>query len=205
MRSIKMFSLAVVAAGASMAFVGVSSALATGSTAICETHTSAACASPVSLVTFHQSGTGTLVAGSITVLCLSGTFGGHVESEASPLGIEVLTLEFSQCGTNKAHNNCIVITTVKGLLDIARSELNLGTATSLGTKVLVECSGLHCVYGGPEAIGFTLEGALHTEGAGKGLFIAKNLKLPQVEGLFCPSESHWTAKFEPLVHLYLLK
>jgi len=203
-----MFGLVAVAASVSMAFVGVSSALATGSTAVCETHTAATCATPVSLVTFHQVGTGTLVTPSLTVLCLSGKFEGHVEGAthlANPLGIEVLLLDFEQCGTNSLHNNCTVTTTVKGLLDVLKNALNLGTAKSLNTKVLVECSGLHCVYGGGEATGFELIGALHTTSAGHGLFIANNVKVPQVEGFLCPSESHWTAKFEPLVHLYLLE
>jgi len=204
-----MFGLVAVAASVSMAFVGVSSALAEGSTAVCETHTAATCASPVSLVTFHQTGTSTLVLGSTTILCLSGNLEGHVEGGfthlANPLGIEVLILDFSQCGTNAAHSNCEVTATKKGLLDLLKTALNLGTATYLGVNLLVKCIGIECNVGGSEIKGFELIGALHTASAGHGLVIANNLSMP-TSGTFCPSGvAHWTAKFEPLVHLYLLE
>jgi len=147
--SIRMFALsAAVAAIASMALVSVSPAQANFETAICETDTAASCPSPASLVTFHQVGTSFLI-NNTTVLRLSGKIEGHVEGGnhlARPLGLEILTLNFTQCGTNAAHSNCTVITIVKGLLDVLKEALNF-TATLLGTKVLTSCAGLHCVYG----------------------------------------------------------
>jgi hypothetical protein len=87
---------------------------------------------------------------------------------------------------------------------------NLGTATALGGEALVECNlgilgTLHCVYGGPKVEGFSLEGALHQAGTGHGMFTTKELTVPIVEKISgaCPSESKFTALYEPLVHLWI--
>jgi hypothetical protein len=48
---------------------------------------------------------------------------------------------------------------------------------------------MHCVYGGKEVSGFTVEGALRREGSSHGMFVATELKVPFVSGFLCPSES----------------
>jgi len=71
--------------------------------------------------------------------------------------------------------------------------------------VKIECGEiLMCTYGGPEASGFTIEGALHTAGTGNGMLRASELTVPVVGGLLCPATSKWDALYEPLEHIYLL-
>ncbi len=221
MRLIKTFGLAAIAAVAAMAFVGASSAMATGHTALCKTHEDP-CAEANLVKNIHmQAGTTILKTSLATVLCLKSSAVAHAEHGGlslllviehpsgekltiiDPLGFQVLTLTWENCGTNAAHNNCTVTNLKLPLIDLLKTALNLGTATVLGAEVLVNCVGiLHCVYGGKEITGFNVEGALHTAGAGHGMFTANELSVPNVGGLLCPSTSKWTALYEPLEHIF---
>jgi hypothetical protein len=199
-----MFGLAALAAVAAMAFVGASSAMGEN-TAICKVHEEP-CASGNIAQTVHMvAGTTILETDLTTVLCLGALGVGTTEGLGAPAGYTITSLTWSNCGTTSAHNNCTVTTLQNGLLDVLKTALNLGTAAALGTEVLVECNillGFHCIYGGGEVKGFKVEGALHTAGAGHGMFTAKELLVPKVGGLICPKESFWTALFEPLEHIY---
>jgi hypothetical protein len=213
-----MFGLAVAAAVASMALLGASSAMAEGNTALCTVHQDPCLDANLVSGVHMVAGITTLQTSVAKVLCLSSLAQGTVETDATtgkrlsasgkPLGVNVTALTWSNCGTNAAHNNCTVNTLKGGLIDLLRTALNLGTATILGSEVLVECNigfTLHCVYGG-EVAGFGVEGAGHNGGlAGNGMFNANALEVQRLKGLFCPEESKWTALYESLTALYGVK
>jgi hypothetical protein len=202
-----MFGLAALAAVAAMAFVGGSSAMANGPSSLCKTHEDP-CAAGNRATGVHMVAVGDTVLKTnvATVLCLGSLASGNTENGGlgSPLGITMTAITWTSCGTTAAHNNCDVLTTKLGLFDALTTSLNLGTATALGTEVLVECDlaiDLHCVYGGT-VTGFKVEGAGHTAGAGNGMFTATELSVPKTGGFFCPNTSLWTALYEPLEKLY---
>jgi len=201
----KMFGLAAIAAVAAMAFIGASSASAEH-TALCK-EAAALCPEDKLVKSIHMTaGTTVLKTSILTVLCLSSLAEGHITSPnylGAPLVGTLLPIVWSNCGSNAAHDNCSVTTLAGGTISALKTAAGLGTATSENAKVLVLCSGfLHCVYGGPSVGPFNVEGAGHTAGAGKGMFTATELKVPNISGFLCPSESKWTALYEPLENTY---
>jgi hypothetical protein len=209
MRLIKAFGLVAMAAIAAMAMLGAASAVASENTSLCKIHQEP-CAEANRAKTVHfVAGTTVLKTSILTVLCLSSLVKGEVEGTGlatapNPLGVKVTELLWNNCGSNTEHNNCEVKNLKLPLFDVLKTALNLGTAIALGPEVLVKCGeSLHCVYGGKEVKGFTVEGALHTTGAGHGMFTATELEVPFVSGFLCPSVSKWTALYEPLEHLFI--
>lgn len=202
---LKVFSLAAVAAVAAMALVA-SSAMATGSTSMCKVNETP-CAAGNQVKSLHMvAGTSVLKTSILTVLCLSSLAQVPITTTlGNPLKTGALTsLTWENCGSNAAHNNCTVTNLKLPTFDVLRTAAGLGEATALGAEVLVLCGeSLHCVYGGAAVTGFKVEGALHTAGAGHGMFTASELKVPKVSGFLCPAESKWTALYEPLEHVFL--
>lgn len=122
--------------------------------------------------------------------------------------IDVSEWTWEECHTEGAADNCTITNEVLPVLDLARSDLNVGSVTALSIELRVQCSilGLHemdCVFGG-EAV-LDAEGALHSEGAGHGMITASKVILFELgKGEFCPGSAKWDALYEPLEHVYIV-
>jgi hypothetical protein len=194
-----MFGLALVAAVASMALVAASSAMAT-TTQLCYAHEQPCSAN--NTVFF-----GRLVAKDPVFLTVSGNLlcaEALILFEAKKLGqpqsLPVVNILWFECelGATK----CTVTTTEAQFL-LLRTALNLGTALSSGNLFALACGGPPCTYGTE----FTLsaEGALHTAGAGNGMFTASETPIGRTAGgLFCAKEVKLDALFEFLSATYIV-
>jgi len=210
MRLIKMVGLAAVAAIAAMAFLGASSAMADVNTALCVEESELVCPKGGLVDLFDMTaGTTVLKTSLLTVLCLGSKVHATVENEDNlghapePLLVQIDSLTWENCGSNAEHTNCKVTNIKLPLFDVLKTAEDLGEAVALGAEVHVECSGLNCYYGGAAVEGFEVESALHTGGAGHGMFSALGLPVPKVKGFLCPATSSWTALYEPTEHLWL--
>jgi hypothetical protein len=202
-----MIGLAGVAAIAAMAFVGASSAMANGPTALCKTNEEPCQAANLTgHVHFESVGEPTLSTTSpnLTIKCLSSLALGDAEELGNPTGVTLTQLTWTGCYTAPfVSHNCTVTTVVPGLIDVLRTLPNLGTATALGTEVKVTCGAvINCIYGGPTITGLTVEGALHNGSASHGKLKAPGIAVPKVKGL-CPSASTWNAEYESLEHIFI--
>jgi hypothetical protein len=203
-----MIGLAAVAAIAAMAFVGASSAMANGPTALCKVNEEP-CA-PGNLtghVHFESTEEPTLETETpkLTVKCLSSLALGDAEALGNPTGVTLTELLWTGCylAPFSGTHNCTVKTEATGLIDVLRTAANLGTATALGTEVRVTCGAvINCVYGGPTITGLTVEGALHNGSTSHGRLKAPGIAVPKVKGL-CPASSKWTATYESLEHIFI--
>ncbi len=207
MRLIKVFGLALVAAIASMALIGASSALAT-STVIC-TKNVLVCpeANQVVLKEIHLLATDpTLVSSFGTVLCEFGLIKGEVLHLASPLQVHLKELKYINCKLGK--NACTEVkTTHLGLPHLLKTGPNLGEvldlAVDLGagaqfTTVHVVCSGLDCEYKGESLVGHAV-GTQGTEAEPKAGSIKYSGNAVKVAGGFlCPKESTLSATYVDL-------
>ena len=148
-----MLGLAAIAALASMAFVA-SSASAETSTQLCKVHTSLECTAPATEV--HQvlaEGTvGKLLSSLATVLCLNVLATGEPLELGSPQLVHGTT-EYTGCGTNATHTNCIVKVLAQPLLHLLKTGLDEGSLTALNGETLVDCKEvtifkvhIHCFY-----------------------------------------------------------
>jgi hypothetical protein len=209
---IKMFGLAAVAAVAAMAFMGASSAMAKESTTLCKVHQEP-CEAKNIPAKLHMVTVGEpeLLSSIAVVACLSSLAEGTVGAlGTAPTAqrITITTLTWTGCyrlGGEEVHGECSVVNLKLPVFDLLKTALNLGEATALGAEVLVSCPGfIHCVYGGPEVKGFSVEGALHSKEAGHGHFTANALSVPKVKGFLCPETSKWDALYENLEHLYVV-
>ena len=205
MRITKMFGLAAVAA---MAFLGASSAMANGPTALCKVHETA-CSTGNLVTSVHAVNVGedpvltTEIAGvPFELLCGISLAVASVLGLAQPQVTHLSTLNWSECHTSLGVA-CIVTTETLGLLNILKTALNLGTLTSTGgTTVRVNCGeAINCVYGGTVTAG--IEGALHQTGVGHGM-INVNTEVERTAGT-CPLHAHWKALYESLEHIYVVE
>jgi hypothetical protein len=203
MNPVKAFCLSTVAALAVMAFAQISPATAT-STQLCKVHQEPCPIGSAATGVHLVAGTSITMTNLLTFLCLSSLILGKVGGLAAPQQITVTTLTYEKCGSNLAHNNCELKILTLPVIDVLKNALNLGTTIWLGLKALVKCSGEHCVFGGPEVVGFGFEGPLHSSEAGHGKIFASSINLPRVEGFLCPAESKLTVVYESLEHLFLV-
>jgi hypothetical protein len=200
-----MFGLAVIAAIASMAFIGASSAMATNTT-LCKEHTSLACADsarwPVGTHVEAVSSNALLTASFAHIECLSSTILGSTGTLLSAVGarynIHVTLLDFSNC-----HGGDVTVVDQLGDILILKTGLNLGLGNGEGFRVLVEDDtfSLHCEYGG-------VAEDVHGEGGNPAIISPESVELEKVGGnFFCPSKSFWTAEYEVVLPkpAYLLK
>ncbi|HEY7949736.1 MAG TPA: hypothetical protein VID51_02760 [Solirubrobacterales bacterium] len=195
MKLIKMFGLAALAAVATMALVGATSASAT-TTQLCPTHTGLICG----VVNVHQvlkAGTVGELLALIDVLCLSFL----VEATASGLGnpqqIHATSQTFGGCGTGSTHNNCTVTVQEQPLSNLLKTGLDQGVLTATNGRTRLVCSniGLDCVY--------DLEGIEFNVGAGH--LTATETVTTELGGkFFCPDEGLLDALLETLGNIYLL-
>lgn len=198
MRLIKMFGLTAIAAVAAMAFIGASSASAT-STALCTSDASLVCAAG-NVYTGHIEGLAVnpeLLSSITNVTCehsvILGNALGLVTGGSQVTHLELIDFT-GNCKTSSG-TACTVTTTALGLVDLLKTAPNLGTATSLNSKVKVVCGFfINCTFGGtPElhVVGSTLP--LNTTSS-LGALTANKASLSR-EGGICPSTSEWDAKY----------
>jgi len=180
------------------------------SSVLCKTHSSETCAEKDQVKNLHMVTTKPPVLYNTiaNIECESSLATATALAPAETQKLDVTELTWKECHTQGAADNCTV--TSKGLptLDLKRTALNLGEATTLGLKVGIDCTvlgliELDCVYGSDVAL--QVEGALHKEGVGHGRFTASKLVLKKLEGTgHCPESVKWDATYEPLEHAYVL-
>jgi hypothetical protein len=207
-RFIKMLGLAAITAVAAMAFVGVSSAMAEGSTALCKSNEggAATCVAGNLVTSMHAVSVGEPELKSnlgTTIKCLESLSEGTVLGLGNPQIAHLTSLTFTHCYNSTGL--CEVETLLTGLFEILRLGSNLADVKSVGNVVLVKCplpfgGTFHCAYGG--------EPVLHGLGAElpstAGKLTASELVLTRDAthslGGFtgCPSESKWTTTYEVL-------
>jgi hypothetical protein len=200
MKYIKTLGLTVVAAVAAMAIMGAGTAMATGPTALCKEHKD-----PCPEAQLY--GVGTLIEGLAvdpvllgnffgftgTVLCEHSVVSGKIEEKAlnTPLKVKLEKITFTGNCKSTFGGSCTVTTVKLGLVDLLRTALNLGTATSLGNEIKVVCGGfpsIECTFGGtPE---------LHAEGSPVKHLTANAAVLSAVSGSACPTSPRWDALYK---------
>jgi hypothetical protein len=192
---IKLLGMVAVAAVAAMALVGASSAMAE-STQLC-TNETGTCVEPT---TIHSVSVGHAV--------LLSSFGIEVQCDAlvtgtvtkglvtnGPVKISPATLSYSNC-----LNNATVTVIKQGTISVLNEGNELATQTSSGFEVLVNTSGLHCVYTSKALAGHGL-GPLQT-GTGKDHVTYAGAVVNKVEGFLCPETSKLDALFQDLTAIW---
>ncbi|HEX5375629.1 MAG TPA: hypothetical protein VFW48_05680 [Solirubrobacterales bacterium] len=199
MRLIKMFGLAALAAVATMAFVGATSASAI-STQLCTTHTGLTCGAGNAVTSHHvvlASGTVGKILASINILCLG------ILIQTTPLGlgnpqqIHVTEQIFSGCGTGSAHDNCTVTIQEQPLANLLKTGLDEGVLSLTNGRTRLACAnlGFDCVY--------DLEG-MEFEVSG-GHLTATETPLTELGGkFFCPDEGFLDGLLEALTDVFTL-
>ncbi len=214
MRLIKMFSLAALTALVAMAFVGASSATATGTTALCKSEAKT-CPESELVSTFHlfnkEATVVSLTSELANVLCLGLLADTQSLSAGIPQKINSETIAFTGCGTSATHNNCTVEFKTVPKFTLLKTAENLGLLTATNGELLFKCSVLgitkiDCTFD-TAGLEFEVEGALHKSGAaGNGMVTAASTPLETGSGTKCPNpEKPATLDFllEPLVHTYV--
>jgi len=203
-----MFGLTALAAVAAMAFVGVSAAMATGETALCEVNELVCPAE--SIYEGHLEGLAVNPTLTGTFVGIKGTFTcKHSLILGNSLGLEkshlthIEAIKFTSCHLLApfVNQSCTVESKALGLIDLLKTATNLGEATSLGNTVYIKCGGgglLECTLGGEPK--FHAKGAT-LDGEGKVTALA-TLTSPEggavvtaIEGERCPSNPRWNAKY----------
>jgi hypothetical protein len=194
-----MFGLAAVAAVAAMAFVGVSSAGATGNTALCNAN-EATCAAGNLTTTLHGVASNPLLeTSSVDVKCESSLSKASVLALGNPQVAHLESLTWTGCKTHGG-SNCTVSTSLLGLLNGLRLSSTDAHVKSTGvTTVLVECGAfIHCSYAG--------EPTLLAEGAPADLKASTTVTAstdPDHDSFFCPTTSTWLALYENLSNVWI--
>ncbi len=180
------------------------------STVLCKAHSSETCAEKDQVKSLHVATTKPPVLYNTiaNVECASSLGAATVLESAEPQKIDFTELTWKGCHTQGAADNCTVTSESLPTLDLEQTALNLGTATTLGLEVGIECTvlglfELDCVYGDDVSLPF--EGALHKEGTGHGMLTASKVELEKLEGEgHCPDSVKWDALYEPAEHVYVL-
>jgi len=221
MRLARTLGTAAIAALGALALLGAGSAAADEDTALCKVHEEpCAEANLVKLLDFHltEGTVGELLNDTADTLCLEVLGTAHIHepylAEApDPLGATVL-LEFDDCGTNAAHDNCTWKVIEDPLMVILKTALNLGVLSGTSAQpgvINLQCSILgfpvNCDYSWEE-LQFPIEGALHQgDKTGHGMITATETPAKLTEalgGLFCPENSTLDGLLEPLEHVYIV-
>jgi hypothetical protein len=181
----------------------------TDTVSLCKTHSAKKCAEKDQVKSLHFVTTEPPVLYNTiaNIECESSLGTATVLEPAEPQKLDVTELTWKECHTQGAADNCTVTSKALPTLDLEQTELNLGTVTTLGLKVGIDCLvlgliELDCVYGSDVAL--QAEGALHSEGTGHGMFTASKVVLKKLEGGgHCPESVKWDALYEPLEHVYV--
>lgn len=208
MKLIKMFGLAVVAMAVVMAFVGASSAMASGSTALCkakELPCSAANLYPSGTVVEGKSTNALLASNIANVLCKKSTTTLKTSEALSATGLkgEITGLSFTECADEGTGAGCTVTTLnlnyAASLLHTAGTDNGVLTVKNGGKGepgATVSCPFLKCVFTVEPSL--TVDAATGTTEAtaARVLAVGVKLKLSTREGfLECPKEATWTATY----------
>ncbi len=196
MRTIKLIGLAALAALSAMAFVGASSAMAEGSTALC-TVDQTPCAAGNLLGTVHEESVGkaTLLSSALNVECnvlFSGT--ATLGNPATVTG----KFTYSSC-----NNSCTVTEqSASSTISVLRLGHELADVTGKG-EVKLNClfGFLKCVYNGTNLKGHGL-GPLLSSGSANGEVRIEGQKTTVVSGS-CPAEAFLDILTAPLKPVYI--
>ena len=205
MNSIKSISLVGLAMLVAMACVGVSSASAEESTALCRAPENPCNASPVEVVHFVNEGVIILLTNIVNILCLQASITLKVLGLNAPQQIHTEAMSYSACGTSASHNNCIVTVIEGPLFELLRTGSNEGVLEVLSGEVRKKCTifgfiKLDCTY--------QLKGSLTLKGADfgtRGHLTADKLTLTLLEGEggLCPTEVVADELLEALQAVYV--
>ncbi len=180
-------------------------------TVLCKTHNSEKCLEKDRVKSLHMATTkpSVLYNTVANIECESSLATAKVLGPAEPQKIDLTELIWKDCHTQGAAENCTVTSESLPTLDLEQTALNLGTATTLGLEVGIECTvlglfELDCVYG--DDVSLPVEGALHKEGTGHGMLTASKVELGLFEGEgHCPEYVKWDALYELGEHAYILQ
>ena len=194
MKPIKMFGLAALAALMAMAFVGVSSAMATGSTALCASE-QATCSSPVTHVHEVSVGKGVLKSSLPTIECNVLFLGDALNSGlGNPL---VIHGQFTYTSCN---NFCKVKEeTANATIEVLKTASELASVTGEGL-VNVTCPFINCNYVGTGLEGHGL-GPLTSSQANGSVVLTE--QYTEKESGSCPEEAFLTLTTTPLSAPYI--
>lgn len=194
-RLIKMFGLAMLAAIASMAFLGASSASANQSTTLCKINQLPCAAANQwpkgTLIDGLTVGTALLLSSIVNVHC-HGTANGSITSAAlaNPL-VGSLTPKFTNCKTSGGEG--CTVTSSAGTMLLLKTAKELAIATIHNVLARVQCGFfIDCSY---VSNGVTLD-ALSLKSGVPALLHANEIELENEGGFLCPDESFWDALYE---------
>ncbi len=178
-------------------------------TVLCKTHTeSCAEKDQVKSVDMTTTKAPVLYNTVANVECESSLAAATVLSPAEPQKLDVTELTWKECHTQGAAENCIVTTSALPTVDLDATALNLGSGSTLGLEIEVDCFildliELDCTF--DSDVTLSVEGALHKSASGHGRFIAAKAELDLTEGgEHCPDEMKWDASYEAAEHAYLV-
>jgi hypothetical protein len=194
-KQIKMFGLAALAALMAMALVGATSAMATGSTALCKADESP-CAAGNIVTHVHEESIGhaKLLSSFATVECEALFLGDALNGGLSnPLVIHGTFTYTCLNGCTAEEQNS------PAEIKVLRTGTELAEVTGEGL-VHVEC-GLDCVYNGVGLKGHGLGPLL--VGSGNGRVVISGATVNKESGLFCPSTSKLDITTTPLTATYI--
>jgi hypothetical protein len=210
MKSIKMLGLVALAALMAMAFVGITSAMAT-STALCKEDV-LVCPEAKRISHVHEvnlTGKPGILLGSVEVLCETVLFLGDVQS-ANNLGNPLVILgnfTYEKCMTSGG-TSCEVKEVSKPevpihtVLDVLKEAHELASVTSLLGEVNVHCGfAINCTYDGQGLTGHAL-GPLLSE-ATNGEVRIEEATVHRSGGTFCPETGKLDLLTVPLEPVYI--
>jgi hypothetical protein len=195
-KQIKMFGLAALAALMAMALVGATSAMATGSTALCKVDNQSPCLEENIITHVHEESVGhaKLLSSFVTVECEALFLGDALNKGLnSPLVIhgKFLYVCLNGCTAEELNGPAEI--------KVLKTGIELSEVTGKGL-VHVEC-GLDCEYNGVGLVGHGL-GALLV-GSGNGQVTISGATVNKESGLFCPSTSKLDITTTPLEKTYI--
>jgi len=206
----KTFGLAGLAALAVMATIGASTAMATGSTALCKVHEDP-CKAANLVSQVHATSSNFVILNSLAnILCLEVLSNLKALGLGNPLSMHSEVLEFNGCGTNANHDNCEIFTEELPLLNVLRTSLNLAAATFQSGVIRVLCdlglieidcklklAGTALVMWGSGHLLDGLNGDGGQGGSGKP-------SGPDEDGFLCPNEIETDILLTALDHFYIV-
>ena len=195
MKPIKMFGFVALVALIAMAFVGASSAMAEGSTALCSVDQSPCPAGSTINHTHHELNSWRLVWLGVAT-CHSLFLGSMLTSGlGNPLVIHG-TSSYSSC-----EKGCTVVEE-NGPSEI--KVLRLGSELADWTfegLIHVVCAGLNCRYNGVGLEGHVLGALIAANGTGE--IVLSKQELNKESGIFCPASAFIEAEGAPLSETYI--
>ena len=198
MKLAKRISLVTVGIAAAMAIFGVSSALAIGSTALCQGNELVCLAGNTYAAgtTVQALSTNVKFLSSIgTVACTHSIVKGKtLEALSNPL--KILLEEFDFLGCKLGATLCNVSLLGFGHLDFLKLATNLGSATFLNMSIRIQCGGLvNCTASGSPVLHLLGTGGAGGESEAEPEEEAKELEFEEITGFACPKVVKWDVTY----------